>query len=244
MKETSSVSAINLRRRYYSDPELSHSGRDQVDTLRPLFLTKLKGEEPIVCASGLLRAQQTAYGLTHADTIYIVPHICEIGTGYDNVPLSKVKQEQILKDTYQEELIPLRNFDYYQSDNKNSFTRFKKWFGKHWSILSKGDPSKLFLFISHGLFIRKFVKKLPGATSLPETKNCECHELSFTIDKETVTDVQYVEKFEYADLPSINTTLDCKLDTCRKPSCLHWNATRATPSQRCSVFATRKKKRF
>jgi len=244
MKETSSISAINLRRRYYSDPELSHSGREQIDTLRPLFLKKLTGEEPIVCASGLLRAQQTAYGLTYADTIYVVPHICEIGIGDDNVPLSKAKQETILKETCQEELIPLRNFDYYSSIKKTSFSQFKKWFGKHWSILSKGDPSRLFLFISHGLFIRKFVKNLPGGRSLPETKNCECHELSFTIDKETVTDVRYIGEYKYADLPSINITLDCKLDTCRKPSCLHWNATRAAPSQRCSVFATRKKKRF
>ena len=234
MKATSSISAINLRRRYYSDPELSHSGREQVEHLRPLFLKKLSGEEPIVCASGLLRAQQTAYGLTHTDTIYVVPHICEIGVGDDNVPLSKAKQETILKETCQEELIPLRNFEYYQSNHKTSFSRFKKWFGKHWSILSKEDPSRLFLFLSHGKFIRRFIKNLPEGRSLSETKNCECHELSFTINKNMVTNVDYVGEFKYADLPDINTELDCKMDTCRKPSCLHWTATRAT--HRCSVF--------
>lgn len=241
MKETSSISLINLRRRYYSDPELSHSGREQVETLQPLFLKKLKGEDPIVCASGLLRAQQTAYGLTHADTIYIVPHICEIGIGDDNVPLSKAKQEKILKDTSQEELIPRRNFDYYDSNNKTSFSRFKKWFGHNWSSLSKGDSSRLFVFISHGLFIRKFIKNLPERIVLPETKNCQCYELSFTIDKNTVTDVHYVGEFKYADLPGINTELDCKMDTCRKPSCLHWTATRAIKQR--SVVLTRKKKR-
>lgn len=238
MKETSSISLIDLRRRYYKDPELSHSGREQVEQLRPLFLKKLKEEEPIICASGLLRAQQTAYGLTHADTIYIVPHISEIGTGYDNIPLSKVKQEKILKDTSQEELIPLRNFDYYQSDHKTSFTQFKKWFGHHWSILSKGDPSRLFVFISHGMFIRKFIKNISGKI-LPETKNCQCYELSFTIDKDIVTDVHFIGEYKYADLPGINITLDCEADTCRKPSCLHWVAKRKNPS---SIY-TRKKKR-
>ena len=110
MKETSIISLIDLRRRYYPDPELSHSGREQVEHLRPFFLKKLKGERPIVCASGLLRAQQTAYGLTHADTIYIVPHICEVGIGDDNVPLSKAKQDTILKDICQEDAINVALF--------------------------------------------------------------------------------------------------------------------------------------
>lgn len=243
MKETSSISLIDLRRQYYSDPELSHSGREQVEQLRPFFLKKLKGERPIVCASGLLRAQQTAYGLTHADTIYIVPHICEIGIGASTIPLSKAKQDTILKEICQEDLILRRNFNYYNSNKKDSFSEFKKWFGHHWSILSKKDPTRLFLFLSHGRFIKKFLKKISGK-SLSEIKNCECHELLFTIEKDTVTDVRYVGEFKYADLPGINTSLDCALDTCRIPSCMYWKATRVAPSHRCSVFTTRKKKRM
>jgi broad specificity phosphatase PhoE len=243
MKETSFISSIDFRTAYYSDPELSHAGQSQVEKLRPLFLKKLQGEKPIVCASGLLRAQQTAYGLTHAKSIYIAPHICEVGVGLDNTPLSKSKQEDILKEICHEELISHRNFDYYSSTDKSNFSKFKKWFGKHWSILSKNNPSRLFLFFSHG----NFIKSLPGVSKLSRVKNCECYEFSFTITNEIVTNVQYVGKFEYADLSAPDILLDCLMDTCRKPSCLQWNAVRVPTSKRCSILSarvTRKKKRI
>ena len=45
---------------------------------------------------------------------------------YDNQPLPKEKQEKILKETCHEELISHRNFDYYISDDKSNFNKFKK----------------------------------------------------------------------------------------------------------------------
>jgi len=240
-KSTASAPSLDPRRKFYSDPELCHSGRVAVDKLRPAFLKKVKGEKLVVCASGLIRAQQTAYGLTHTNTIYITPHICEHGMGYDDTPLPKSKQATILKEVCDEELISRRNFDYYNSTYTSNFTKFKTWFAQHWSYLSK-NKSSLFLFISHGGFIRSFLKTLPGGPNLSEMKNCEIHELSFTIDteKEVVTNVKYIGKFEYADIPDIDLSLDCALDTCRKPSCLHWNARQVPATKRCTVLKVRK----
>jgi len=246
MKDTSIISPINIRGRLYSDPELSHSGRAQMDSLRPAFLKKIKGDRPIVCASGLLRAQQTAYGLTHADNIYIVPHICESGYGLDNMPLSKSKQDVILKEVCDEDIIPRRNFDYYRSTHISNFTKFKQWFGEHWSVLAKKDPSRLFICFSHGRFIKNILRTLMEVSKIPDVKNFECHEFAFTVENDSVIDVKYVRPFEYADLSKFDKSLDCDMDTCRKLSCLHWNTTRVPASKRCLVLksrSTRKKAR-
>jgi len=245
-KETSYISAIDIRRRYHTDPELSHSGRTAVERLRPDFLKKFKGEKLIVCASGLIRAQQTAYGLTHADTVYVVPHISESGIGWDNVPLSESKQAAILKEVCDEDTLKHRDMTYYRSANKTSFSEFKKWFGHHWEELSHNDPKRIFVFVSHGVLMRKIIASISGGRVFPDTKNYECHELAFTVNRETeaVTDVQYVKQIDYADLPAMDLSLDCSLDTCRIPSCKYWNAKRVPASKRCLLFSkTRKSKK-
>jgi broad specificity phosphatase PhoE len=245
-KETSYISVIDARRRYYSDPELSHSGRTAVERLRPEFLKKLKGEKLVVCASGLIRAQQTAYGLTHADTVFVVPHISESGIGWDNVPLSESTQVAVLKEVCDEDTLEHRDMTYYRSANKSSFTEFKKWFGHHWEELSHNDPKRVFVFVSHGLLMRKIVTLISGGLVVPDPKNFECYELAITVNRETevVTDVQYVKKLEYATLPDMDLSLDCSLDTCRIPSCKYWNAKQVPASKRCLLFSkTRKSKK-
>ena len=85
------------------------------------------------------------------------------------------------------------------------------------------------------------LKSLPGTHILPDMKNYECVELLFTVDNEIVTHIEYVGTFDYAPLPEMDTSLDCTMDTCIKPSCQYWSAVRLPPSKRCSV--TRKKSR-
>ena len=231
--------AMNPRRKFYQDPELSHGGRQQLTRLGKLFQAKIEPLDPVIGASVMIRAQQTANGMTDANKIYVIPHISEVGIGLDNTPFPPKKQEEILRSTCEEELIHRLDRRYITTPDHAipSFKKFKTWFGANWFKLSS-DTTRPFVFFSHGAFMRKIIKKLTnGATTIPG-KNYECHEFSVDVDttNSTVTDVRYVGRFDYGEgaLPDIDPALECRADSCRNPACLQ--SSRKGVVDRCSTF--------
>jgi broad specificity phosphatase PhoE len=254
------ISCANVREKtgsfkyhiWYPDPELSYEGRRHLHRLGPLFRTKLESENPVVCASGLIRAQQTAYGMTHADKIFVVPHICETGSltkalgtpdTADNIPLSPPEQEAVLRETCEMNLISRLDRTHYIPTNVSNFETFKQWFAQHWSALSNNDPNRLFVFFSHGGFMRSFLKKISGNKDFPKIKNYECHELTFEVDDITGINVSYVGRFDYGEgeLPSVNPDAECGHDTCRFKACLKSTQQEVPAEERCTAFSPLKR---
>jgi broad specificity phosphatase PhoE len=249
------ISCANLRKKtqtipgyhtLYSDPELSYEGRLHLHRLGLLFRKQLEMKNPVVCASGLIRAQQTAYGMTHADKIFVVPHICETDSYIqtaDNTPLSQPEQEAVLQETCQTDLIGRLDRTHYIPTDLSNFETFKQWFAQHWSALSNNDPSRLFVFFSHGGFIRSFLKKITGNKDFPKIKNYECHELKFVVNTVTkkINEVIYVGRFDYGEgeLPRVNPDAECGHDTCRFKACLKSTRREVPAEERCTAFSPR-----
>jgi len=230
----------------YSDPELSYEGRRHLHRLGPLFRKQLENKNPVVCASGLIRAQQTAYGMTYANKIFVVPHICETGSYIqtpDNTPLSPSEQEAVLRETCQMNLISRLDRTHYIPTDLSNFEKFKEWFAQHWSALSNNDPSRLFVFFSHGGFMRSFLKKISGNNDFEKIKNYECHELTFEVDTTTnkITNVHYIGRFDYreGELPHVNPDAECAHDTCRFKACLKSTRQEVPTEERCTAFSPR-----
>jgi broad specificity phosphatase PhoE len=255
------ISCANLRSKqtgitqiFYADPELSHEGRRHVVRLGKLFRTAMNHENPVVGASEMIRAQQTAFGMTLAKDIHVIPHICETGTltktigtpdTWDNLPLPPEEQAKILHQVCEDELVTrlrLQTNQTYVSNPKHrsNFDKFKEWFGRHWRILNHGDISRPFVFFSHGGFMKSFLNKLPETPNITDIKNYECHEIAITVNTTSyeVTDVHYIKRFDYGEgeLPHVDPTADCKEDTCRNSSC--WKGTRISEEKRCNLLQT------
>ena len=79
---------------YVPDPELTQSGIENAIKFGKHLQKKVNN--PIVCASMLLRAQMTAYLMMDPAMVYVLPYISEEGNSDDNIPQNLATQRKKL----------------------------------------------------------------------------------------------------------------------------------------------------
>jgi len=88
-----------LRQITYRDPEITESGIQTSLRLSKILQKKInmlwKNEPYSVCASQMIRTQETAYYMTKKP-INIVPHVAESGITLDNFAFTKERQREIM----------------------------------------------------------------------------------------------------------------------------------------------------
>jgi broad specificity phosphatase PhoE len=183
------VSCANLKKAKgqwfttYTDPELTRAGKDKAVHRGGLFRAYLNQqgiEEPIVGASVLMRAQQTAFLMMGADQIYVVPYISEKGPAWfgeteDNKPVRPndrrlmAEKERIMRSIgvtdLAQALVPAPS-PLPADANKPSIPKFKAWLKNTYPSLTESAPRPLVLF-THGNYIAQFIKDITrGATQI------------------------------------------------------------------------------
>jgi broad specificity phosphatase PhoE len=205
----------------YSDPELTIEGRKLAGYYGSFLQEKLASEGvlPIVGASSLMRAQQTADLLLNPFRILIIPHIAELENTSDNNPFKKERQTEELIKACSKDTAMKRDFslyDPYSTGARSSFDAFKLWLKNHFNQLVR-NPNEVLVIVSHGGLIRSIINSLTGK-KLTHMKNYEAHKFFVNTSTEPIT-FNYIDELKYADLKEINVDDNCKLDHCRKPAC-------------------------
>jgi broad specificity phosphatase PhoE len=179
------------------DPELCKSGILHAIHAGTALQTKLRaeGRTPIVGASVLMRAQQTAYlmlgnSLNNDNKIHILPYISESGPrlnmggreglGYDNIPLPLTRQREFytlympgILNILDRENLYLDNksdykSDYSLKDKTPNLAEFKKFLASNFNkFIDRG-----LLLFSHGNVIRSLYTSLGKKD---DVVNCSAH---------------------------------------------------------------------
>ncbi len=237
----------------YSDPELTLNARRiavRYGELLKRYLKKYEGKtDLIVGSSPLIRTQQTADLMINPEKIFIVPHIAEVGSTVDNIPFDKAKQDSILASICSENIIVKQDYSFCNI-NKTSgykyecFTKdrsdpkiFIDWLGKNYMNLYNIIPGdnymkKQIIFFSHKHFINKLIN-LSGGKEIKDLHNFSSHRFHIKAEANNIINISYEGEIKYysdytGEIPSINKTFECSLESCRKPIC---NKTRKTCKQ-------------
>jgi broad specificity phosphatase PhoE len=217
MKETSMIPFLH---KMYSDPELTIEGRKHAFEFGKDFRQSLENDNliPVVGASVLIRAQQTADLLFNPKKILIVPYVAEIGSSFDNIPRDKYKQKEIFKKICMPETADKRDYNFYKDYKdgpRSNIASFKKWLRLEFDNLVN-EPNKVLVIVCHGIYIRHLIENIGFKKELRETRNCEAHKFFYDKDKNKLN---YKGEYKYTFLKKINTKENCKVDFCRKNTC-------------------------
>ena len=203
------------------DPELCKTGILHAIETGETLRTKLRAErrDPIVGASVLMRAQQTAYlmlgnSLNDDNKIHILPYISENAIGQDNVPLPRVEQsvfyetymsgiQDFLEDMYLED-----KADYSLSDKTPNLSKFNAFLASNFDTFR----DRGLLLFSHGHVIRSLYKNLNQKNNVV---NCSAHKATYTREGKLVAIEPYTaiesEPSEVQE-PNICLNADAPLD--------------------------------
>ena len=130
------------------DPKLSQKGIENTKEMKE----KLPKTD-IVCCSELLRAKQTAY-ISYPDRyIYEIPHVNELGYGFDNMPQDEITQL---------DKFPVMSFIKQPKNHNLGFIDYIKEFAK--KKIGDKENITITVFTHH-----RFIKKITGM----KTKNNE-----------------------------------------------------------------------
>jgi broad specificity phosphatase PhoE len=176
------------------------------------------GLVPIVGASVLIRAQQTADLLFNPKKIYIVPFVAEIGTTLDNIPRDKYRQKEIYKKICMPETADKRDYSFYNSYKngpRSNIASFKKWIRTEFENLIN-KPNQVLVIVCHGKYIRHLIYSLGYKKVLSETLNCEAHKFFYDKDENNIS---YKGEYKYTYLKKLNPKANCNVDFCRKDTC-------------------------
>jgi hypothetical protein len=147
----------------YRDPEITETGIQTSLRLSGILQKKInmlwKNEPYSVCASQMIRAQETAYYMTKKP-INVIPHVAEDGITLDNFALTKEKQRAIIGgrnpkilenlDKGIDSRIPQKFFD------KSSMSAFLKWADNNPESFSIGsDNVNRAIIFTHSHFLVK-----------------------------------------------------------------------------------------
>lgn len=217
MKETSIIPFLH---KVYTDPELTIEGQKHAIEFGKDFRQSLEddGLVPVVGASVLMRAQQTADLLFNPEKIFIVPHVAEMESTLDNIPRDKYKQKEIYKQTCMPETPDKRDYSYYKNYKdgpRSNIASFKKWLRLEFENLIN-EPNKVLVIVSHGKYMRHLIKNIGFKKELRETRNCEAHNFFYNIDENNLV---YKGEYKYTSLTKLNAKENCKVDFCRKNTC-------------------------
>ncbi len=214
------VSLIPFAQTLYSDPELTIEGQKHALEFGKDFRQSLQNDNliPVIGASVLIRAQQTANLLFNPEKIYVVPYVAEIGATFDNIPRDKYRQKEIYKNICMPEIADKRNYDFfndYKDGPRSNIASFKKWLRLEFNNLVN-EPNKVLIIVSHGKYIRHLIYSLGYKKELRETLNCEAHKFFFNSDE---NDLIYKGEYKYTNLKKLNPKENCEVDFCRKNTC-------------------------
>jgi len=150
----------------YPDPELSKQGILMSKSLSATLVKNVYtiwGDEPFsVCASQMIRAQQTAFYMIASSIkapINVLPHIAEKGITTDNYALPTAEQIHIMidKDPAVVDLL-LKGKDGRKKQgmfDKSDFKKFLEWAAVNPAYFSKGsDGVYRAVIVSHGHFLK------------------------------------------------------------------------------------------
>jgi len=204
----------------YPDPELSKSGVDRSKVLSASLVENLRvlwPSEPFtVCASQMIRAQETAFYMLSSVLglpIHVIPHVGETGLTLDNFALKHVDQVHIMmkrNPAVVDMLIKGHDGRLPQTLwNKSNYDLFIQWALKHPDFFAIGSDGRYRAVIfTHSNFLKatfKMDKKLDNNTAI------------FTvIDTSKKSELQ----FEYLTNHGLSTEVinDCP-DGCLKSPC-------------------------
>jgi broad specificity phosphatase PhoE len=196
------VSCANLKKALgqqfitYTDPELTRAGKVKAINRGKLlrdYLEESGLQNPIVGASVLIRAQQTAFLMMSPDyregdyleNLYVVPYVSEVGSSWfypreDNRPLKTAEKVAILKKTTPALLSHFRYVpaDYPQDAATPSPDKFVQWLRTNYPMLNEQEPgegqNRPIIIFTHGNYILQFIKYVmkiyPGRHADPISK--------------------------------------------------------------------------
>ena len=192
-----SVSCQNIRKgktevSREKDPELSRVGFREALRVGDALGSKIveEGRNPILGASVLLRAQQTAYLMLHPEVpIHIFPYISEsdgwgvVGSvGNDNTPKSR-EEQRVFYETYMRNIVTKLDYTYRDETpdgDTSSLPKFITFLNKKWNTFQ----SRGLLLFSHGKYIKNMYTSLKKPT--PDVMQCDAHIATFRQFKDGV----------------------------------------------------------
>jgi len=192
-----SVSCQNIRKgktevSREKDPELSRVGIREALRVGDALGSKIveEGRNPILGASVLLRAQQTAYLMLYPEVpIHIFPYISEsdgwgvVGSvGNDNTPKSR-EEQRVFYETYMRNIVTKLDYTYRDETpdgDTSSLPKFITFLNKKWNTFQ----SRGLLLFSHGKYIKNMYTSLKKPT--PDVMQCDAHIATFRQFKDGV----------------------------------------------------------
>lgn len=230
------VSCANLKKDLgqqfitYTDPELTRMGEIKAKNRGLYFREYLENRgivNPIVGASLLTRAQQTAFLMMSPDyndgqylnSLYVVPYVSEVGSSWfypreDNKPLKRDDKIALVRSKTPALLSVLRYVPMPYPDDAltPSPAKFIQWLGTNYQALNDGNAEIIgrpLIVFSHGNYILQFIKYVlkmyPGlAHAAPVTKEDRPNYTAFQFtvnmrqDNNAVRSIQWEEIADYA----------------------------------------------
>lgn len=150
----------------YPDPELTQSGIELSKSLSSMLIQKIESlwlkEQYSVCASQMIRAQETAFYMLSSGLdlpIHVLPHIGETGFTLDNYSLDQEAQIEIMKKRNSSVIMNLaRGLDGRLEQtfwNKSNYELFTKWATKHLDFFTLGSDGRYRAVIfTHSNFLK------------------------------------------------------------------------------------------
>jgi len=131
----------------YKDPEITEAGIKTSRRLSSILKLKVKNlwkNNPYtVGSSQMIRAQETAYYMTHKKSINIIPHVGESGLSVDNFAFSKEKQREIISKRNPNIIKSLDNGSDFREvqtiTGKSNWSKFLNWAIKNPKCFAKGS---------------------------------------------------------------------------------------------------------
>jgi hypothetical protein len=138
-----------IRQITYKDPEITEAGIETSKRLSSVLKLKIKhlwkNNPYTVGSSQMIRAQETAYYMTRAKSINIIPHIGETGLSLDNFAFSKEKQREIISKRNPNVIRSLdKGCDFREAqtiNEKSNWLKFLNWVIKNPKCFAKGSDN-------------------------------------------------------------------------------------------------------
>ena len=175
---------------FYRDPELTDLGIEKSRQLQQPLKNKIKtyfGNHPhSICASCLIRTQETAYYMlaeSLQNPIHVLPYICEFGYTLDNIPQTKINQYKFLETRNPKIVSKLRSglCSEESYEHRSNWEKFMKWAEQNRDFFEIGkDGIYRAVIFSHSHFLQEIfsIKKLGNNEGLHTRINTE-NKLSF-----------------------------------------------------------------
>ena len=230
------VSCANLKKALgqqfltYTDPELTRMGEIKAKNRGLFFREYLENRgivNPIVGASLLTRAQQTAFLMMSPDyndgqylnSLYVVPYVSEVGSSWfypreDNKPLKRDDKIALVRSKTPALLSVLRYVPMPYPDDAQtpSPAKFIQWLGTNYQALNDGNAEitgRPLIVFSHGNYIQQFIKyvlkmypSLAHAAPVTKEERPNYTAFQFTVnmrqDNNAVHSIQWEEIADYA----------------------------------------------